>query len=68
MCCLGNKDCPNSMKNLPQAVRNKAVEIANALFRKGNMEKGRIIAIAINNAEKWANNCGASNTKFLQKL
>lgn len=56
------------MKNLPQAVRNKAVEIANALFRKGNMEKGRIIAIAKNNAEKWANNCGASNTKFLQKL
>lgn len=62
------KDYPNSMKNLPQAVRNKAVEIANALFRKGNMEEGRIIAIAITNAKKWANNREAAKKKLPKKL
>jgi uncharacterized protein YdaT len=48
-------DYPNSLKNLPPAVRNKAIEIANALFEKGTMEKGRIIAIAMTKAKKGAN-------------
>lgn len=47
---------PSSLKNLPQPVRNKAIEIANALLEKGNMEEGRVIATAINNAKTWANN------------
>ena len=61
-------DYPNSFKNLPQAVRNKAIEIANALFEKGTMEEGRIIAIAITNAKKWANNHGQTKKKFPTKL
>ena len=61
-------DYPNSLKNLPQAVRNKAIEIANALFEKGTMEEGRIIAIAITNAKKWANNRGQTKKKFPKKL
>ena len=58
------KDYPNSLKNFPPAVRNKAIEIANALFKKGNMEEGRIIAIAITNAKKWANNRGFTIKKI----
>lgn len=61
-------DYPRSMKNLPQAIRNKAIEIANALFKKGNMEEGRIIAIAISNAKKWANNRGLKANKFPKKI
>lgn len=58
---------PNSLKNLPQAVRNKAIEIANALFKKGNLEEGRIIAIAINRAKIWANNRGLITKKIFSK-
>ena len=61
-------DYPNSLKKLPQAVRNKAIEIANALFKKGTMEEGRIIAIAITNAKKWANNRGLATKRFSKKL
>lgn len=52
------KDYPNSLKNLPQVVRNKAIDIANALFRKGNMGEGRLIATAISHAKTWASNHG----------
>ena len=46
---------PNALKNLPQAVRNKAVEIANALFGKANMEEGGSIATTISPVKRWAN-------------
>ncbi|OLN23727.1 hypothetical protein BTO30_03045 [Domibacillus antri] len=42
-------DYPDSMKNLPDAVRRKAIEIANALLEDG-YEEGRSIAIAIDRA------------------
>jgi uncharacterized protein YdaT len=44
---------PVSMKNLKPAVREKAIEIANALLKEG-MEDGRAIAIATSRAEEWA--------------
>lgn len=43
------KDYPASMKNLPDHVRDKAIEIANALLDDG-YEEGRSIAIAIDRA------------------
>jgi len=52
------KDYPNSMKNLPAAVRNKAVEIANALLDERNMDEGIAIATAISRAKDWAENHG----------
>lgn len=53
------KDYPNSMKNLPPSVRNKAIEIANALEREGNMEdEGILIATSISRAKDWASNQG----------
>lgn len=45
-------DYPVSMKNLDARVRNKAVDIANALLDEG-YEEGRAIAIATAQAEKW---------------
>ena len=44
---------PSSMKNLPPIVREKAVEIANALLSEG-MEEGKAIRIAVAKAREWA--------------
>lgn len=43
---------PVSMKNLEPRVREKAVEIANALLEDGN-EEGKAIAIATAQAKEW---------------
>ncbi|MFN8419889.1 MAG: DUF2188 domain-containing protein [Anaerolineae bacterium] len=50
-------DYPVSMKNLTAEVREKAVEIANALLKDG-YEEGRAISIATAQAEEWAQNRG----------
>ncbi|HUH93837.1 MAG TPA: hypothetical protein VL742_11975 [Casimicrobiaceae bacterium] len=44
---------PASMRHLPPLVREKAVEIANALLDEG-MEEGKAIRIAIAKAKEWA--------------
>ncbi|OCA81389.1 hypothetical protein [Pseudobacillus wudalianchiensis] len=44
-----NQDYPDSMKNLPDKVREKAIEIANALLEE-DYEEGKVIAIAIDRA------------------
>lgn len=54
------KDYPNSMKNLPAAVRYKAIEIANALLDEGNMDEGIAIATAISRTKDWAAEHGKS--------
>ncbi|GAB6990479.1 DUF2188 domain-containing protein [Paenibacillus pini] len=46
------QDYPVSMKNLKPRIRNKAIEIANALLDEG-YEEGRAIAIGTSQAEKW---------------
>ncbi|RLQ96508.1 DUF2188 domain-containing protein [Falsibacillus albus] len=43
------QDYPDSMKNLPEATKSKAIEIANALLDEG-YEEGRAISIAIDRA------------------
>lgn len=46
---------PVSMKNLPEAVRLKAIEIANALWREAKIaDEGILIATAIKRAKAWA--------------
>ena len=47
---------PDSMKNLPKDVRDKAVEIANALLEERKMEEGIAIATAITRAKEWTAN------------
>lgn len=44
---------PVSMKRLPPTVREKAIEIANALLAEGYPE-GQAIRIAIARAKQWA--------------
>ncbi|MGO1468831.1 MAG: DUF2188 domain-containing protein [Tissierella sp.] len=46
-------DYPNSMKNLEDSTRNKAIEIANALL-EDDYNESRAIAIAISQAKEWA--------------
>jgi uncharacterized protein YdaT len=46
-------DYPQSLKNFEPRIRNKAVEIANALLKDG-YEEGRAIAIATSQAKEWA--------------
>ncbi|HUC93654.1 MAG TPA: hypothetical protein VMS09_16820 [Paenibacillus sp.] len=48
-------DYPESLKNFSPRVRDKAVEIANALLKDG-YEEGRAIAIATSQAKEWAHN------------
>jgi uncharacterized protein YdaT len=51
-------DSPNAMKNLPEEVREKAIEIANALLEEKRMNEGIAIATAISRAKDWAANRG----------
>lgn len=44
---------PVSMRHLPPWVRDKAVQIANALLEEG-MDEGMAIRIAIAKAKEWA--------------
>jgi len=54
-------DFPDSMKNLPTKIRNKAIEIANALLEEREMDEGIAIATAISRAKDWGAN---RNEKF----
>ncbi|MBW7474921.1 DUF2188 domain-containing protein [Paenibacillus oenotherae] len=47
-----DKDYPDSLKNFEPRVRNKAIEIANALLEEG-YDEGRAIAIATAQAKEW---------------
>jgi uncharacterized protein YdaT len=47
------KRYPRSMEHLPAPVREKAIEIANALLADG-MDEGKAIRIAIAKAKEWA--------------
>src|SRR5258706_13925504 len=49
---------PVSMKHLPKAVREKAIDIANALLKENKMNEGIIISTAISRAKDWAVNRG----------
>ncbi|PSF37919.1 hypothetical protein C7H19_08055 [Aphanothece hegewaldii CCALA 016] len=50
-------DYPISLKNLTPEVRDKAIDIANALLEEG-YDEGRSIAIATAQAEEWAERRG----------
>jgi uncharacterized protein YdaT len=55
---------PNSLKHLPSLVRNKAIEIANALLVEGQLaNEGIIIATATSRAKDWAVNRGTIQKK-----
>ncbi|OIU66896.1 DUF2188 domain-containing protein [Rossellomorea aquimaris] len=56
-------DYPASLKNLPADVRNKAIEIGNALLDEG-YEEGRAIAIATDRAHKSEEGTDADKTEY----
>jgi uncharacterized protein YdaT len=49
-------DYPVSMKNLDPNVREKAIEIANALITEEHYEDGKAIPIAIDKAKEYVAN------------
>ncbi|TMU84543.1 DUF2188 domain-containing protein [Bacillus sp. BHET2] len=56
-------DYPASLKNLPVGVRNKAIEVANALLDEG-YEEGRAIAIATDRAHQSEEGSKADKTEY----
>lgn len=46
------QDYPDSMKNLDEDVREKAIDIANTLVEDKDYDEGRAISIAISQAKK----------------
>lgn len=52
------KDYPNTMKNLPKEVREKAIDILNTLLEDKNMQENIAIPTSISRAKDWAANRG----------
>lgn len=50
---------PTAMRHLPEVVRAKAIEIANALLEEG-MPEGQAIRIAIAKAREWVQHHGVA--------
>ena len=59
------RDYPVSMKNLPGEVRNKAIEIANALLEEKNMDE-RIAIATLPVVQKSGQLITVSNQKCLR--
>ena len=55
---------PNSMRDLNEEVRGKAIDIVNALLKEG-FEEGPAISIAIAQARKWATVHGKTSDRSL---
>lgn len=56
-------DYPDSMKNLPEDVRSKAIEIGNALLEE-DYEEGRAISIAIAKARDFVEGSSENRTEY----
>lgn len=60
------QDYPASFKNLSPAVRDKAIEIANALLEE-DYEEGRAISIAMTKAREYVNDQDGHRTNYIVK-
>ncbi|PKR77879.1 hypothetical protein CEY16_08090 [Halalkalibacillus sediminis] len=58
-------DYPSSLKNLNEATRNKAIEIANAMLEDGYTE-GQAIPIATSQAKEWYEEADSSERKEMR--
>ncbi len=60
------KDYPQSLKNLKEPVKKKAIEIANAMVDEG-YEEGRAIPIATSQAKEWKKSASKEEIDQLMK-
>lgn len=60
------EDYPSSMKNLPEVVRKKAIDIANSMIDEGYKEEDAI-PIAINQGKEWHENATDEEIEQYQK-
>ncbi|SER34545.1 Uncharacterized protein YdaT [Gracilibacillus ureilyticus] len=60
-------DYPSSLKNLDEPVRNKAIDIANAMIDEGYKE-GRAIPIATDQAKEWYENASEKEINQVKKM
>ena len=61
-----NRKYPDTMKNLDDTVRLKAIDILNAMMTDGYDEENAI-PIAISSAKKWFNNASKKDIESLHK-
>jgi uncharacterized protein YdaT len=59
-------DYPSSMKNLDDATKKKAIDIANSMTDEG-YDEGRAIPIAIEQAKEWRKNASNSEIEEYEK-
>ncbi len=59
---------PTSMKNLTGRVRNKAIEIANAILEDGHTDEGIAIATGISRAKTWVKNNSGTKAVRTRKV
>ncbi|MFA1821880.1 DUF2188 domain-containing protein [Virgibacillus oceani] len=59
-------DYPSSMKNLNDATKKKAIDIANSMTDEG-YDEGRAIPIAIDQAKEWRKNASKSEIEEYEK-
>ena len=60
------RNYPNSMKNLDKEVRDKAIDIVNAMLKEG-YDEDNAIPIAISQAKEWANDASNAELKEIRK-
>lgn len=60
------RNYPNSMKNLDKEVRDKAIDIVNAMLKEG-YDEDNAIPIAISQAKEWANDASNEELKEIRK-
>lgn len=57
---------PSSLKNLKNAIRNKAIDIANAMVEEG-YEENQALPIATKKAKEWYNNASEHEIRKIEK-
>ena len=60
------RDYPSSLKNLDKAIRDKAIDIINAMMEDG-YEEDDAIPIAIAQAKEWANDASKAELDQIRK-
>ena len=60
------RNYPNSMKNLDKVIRDKAIDIANAMLEEG-YDEDNAIPIAISQAKDWAEDASQSEKNKIRK-